>query len=47
MTKVPLTITVDEDLLNEFKRVCEEMDIKMSTKINTLIKEWLSENKKE
>ncbi len=39
--KIPVTITVDSDLFEKFKKVCEENDIKVSTKINTLIKEWL------
>lgn len=46
MGKVPVTITVDEKLFEEFKRVCEKNDIKVSTKINTLIKEWVDNNKK-
>lgn len=46
MTKVAFTITVDEILLKSFREVCENNDIKMSTKINTLIKEWLEENNK-
>jgi len=47
MGRVPLTITVDEEVLEEFKKVCEKMDIKISTKINTLMKEWAINNKKE
>jgi len=43
--KIHITITVDADLYNEFKKFCEENDIKVSTKINTLMKEWLKENK--
>ena len=42
--KIPVTITVDSDLFEKFKKVCEENDIKVSTKINTLIKEWLEKN---
>jgi hypothetical protein len=42
--KVPLTITVDSELLRKFKEVCEENDSKVSTKINSLIKEWLEKN---
>ncbi len=45
--KIPITITVDSDLFDRFKRVCEENDIKVSTKINTLIKEWLEKNNYE
>ncbi len=46
MAKIPFTITVDENLLQEFREVCENNDIKMSTKINTLMKDWLEENHK-
>lgn len=46
MVKVPLTITVDEDILDNFREICENNDIKMSTKINTLIKDWMEINKK-
>ena len=46
MVKVPLTITVDKDILNDFREICENNDIKMSTKINTLIRDWMEANKK-
>lgn len=46
MAKVPFTITVDEDILNNFREICENNDIKMSTKINTLIKDWMETNQK-
>jgi len=46
MTKVRITITVDEEVLNDFKRVCKENDIKVSTKINSLIKKWISDVKR-
>lgn len=46
MGKVPLNITVDKEVLEDFKEHCENNDIKMSTKINTLIKEWVENNKK-
>ncbi|MGF3584330.1 MAG: hypothetical protein ACQXXD_01245 [Thermoplasmatota archaeon] len=46
MAKVALTITVDEEVLNNFKEVCENNDIKISTKINTLMKEWIERNNK-
>ncbi len=46
MPKTPLNITVDKEVLKDFKRLCKEMDIKISTKINTLIKEWIKENGK-
>jgi hypothetical protein len=46
MTKVAFTITVDEEILNSFREVCEHNDIKMSTKINSLMKEWMERNNK-
>ena len=46
MPKVPITITVDEEILNNFKEVCGNNDIKISTKINTLMKDWIEENNK-
>lgn len=45
MSKTPLNITVDKDVLETFKELCEKNDIKISTKINTLMKEWVKENK--
>ena len=44
MTKVSLNITVDEDVLSQFKELCGNMDIKVSTKINSLMKDWISRN---
>lgn len=46
MAKVPITITVDEDILNNFRKVCENNDIKISTKINTLMKQWVRKKNK-
>ena len=46
MVKVPITITVDEQILNNFREVCENNDIKMSTKISSLIKEWIERDNK-
>ena len=46
MVKVPITITVDEEILNNFKKVCENNDIKISTKINTLMKQWVRKKNK-
>lgn len=43
--KIRITITLDKETLNRFKNFCKENDMKISTKINSLIKEWL-ENKK-
>jgi antitoxin component of RelBE/YafQ-DinJ toxin-antitoxin module len=44
MAKIPLNITVDKDILDKFKHVCDNNDIKISTKINTLMKEWIEKN---
>ena len=46
MAKVPITVTVDEEILNNFREICENNDIKMSTKINSLIKDWMEINNK-
>lgn len=44
MTKIKLTITIDSKVLEEFREVCKNNDIKMSTKINSLIMEWIKKN---
>lgn len=41
MPKIPLNITVEKEVLEKFKDFCERNDIKLSTKINTLMKEWI------
>lgn len=41
LPKVPLNITVDKEVLERFKDLCENNDIKISTKVNTLMKEWV------
>jgi uncharacterized protein (DUF4415 family) len=46
MVKVPITVTIDEEILNNFRRMCENNDIKMSTKINSLIKDWMETKNK-
>ena len=40
MTKVSVNITVDGEVISEFRRKCRMMDIKVSTKINSLMREW-------
>jgi len=47
MAKVPLLITVDKEILEKFKEVCDKNDIKISTKINTLMKDWVGNNGKD
>jgi len=44
MAKVPINITVDKEILEKFKDLCENNDIKIPTKINTLMKEWINNN---
>lgn len=44
MSKVAITITVDKDVLEAFKKLCEENDSKVSTKLNSLMREWVSKN---
>ena len=46
MPKIPLNITVDKEILEKFKEMCENNDMKISTKINTLMKDWIENNKK-
>ena len=47
MAKVPINITVDKETLDKFKDVCDKSDIKISTKINTLMKDWIANNGKD
>jgi len=47
MGKIPITVTVDEEVFEEFKKLCEENDIKVSTKVNSLMKEWINNNNKK
>jgi post-segregation antitoxin (ccd killing protein) len=44
LSKVALNITVDEEVLSDFKRLCNDKDIKVSTKINSLMRHWVEEN---
>ena len=44
LSKVALHITVDEEVLSDFKRLCNDKDIKVSTKINSLMRHWVEEN---
>jgi hypothetical protein len=36
-----ITITLDIETLEKFRKVCREEDSKVSTKINSLIRNWL------
>ncbi len=42
--KKKITITLDADLFEKFKEACVGKDLKVSTKINGLIREWLNGN---
>jgi|GEM_PF-6992155 antitoxin component of RelBE/YafQ-DinJ toxin-antitoxin module len=42
MVKVSINVTVDKEVLARFKKLCSSMDIKVSTKINSLMREWNS-----
>lgn len=42
---VALTVHLDENLVNEFKRVCAEKDYSQSFVIRELIKKYLADNK--
>lgn len=44
MPKVALNITVDIEVLTEFKRLCTINDLKVSTKVNSLMKDWIKKN---
>ncbi|MEM2963670.1 MAG: hypothetical protein QXN01_04210 [Candidatus Anstonellales archaeon] len=47
MPKVPLNITVDKEIIEKFKELCENNDIKVSTKINTLMKKWIEDKNRK
>lgn len=46
MTKVRVTITLEKDVYEKFKKICAEKDMKLSTKINSLLRRWTEENEK-
>jgi len=39
--KEKVTFTIDEQLMIDFRKYCEENQIKMSTKVESLIKKYL------
>ncbi len=47
MGKIPITVTVDEEVFEGFKKLCEKKDLKVSTKVNTLMREWINNNEEE
>jgi len=46
MPKIAINVTVDKEVYNIFKTLCNKNDIKISTKINTLMKNWIKEHGK-
>ena len=42
-TKTLLTITIDEELLKKFRNICKKKGYKVSTKIETLVRDFLEE----
>jgi hypothetical protein len=45
MVRKQITITIDEKILKEFKKHCEENDINMSKRIERYMKEDLEKSK--
>lgn len=41
-----ITITIDKDLLEEFREVCNKHGYKMSTKIEILVRNFLEKGEK-
>lgn len=46
MSRKPLTISIEEEILKEFKKYCEDNDINLSKRIERYMKEELKKNKK-
>ena len=44
-SKVPICITVDKQILVSFKQYCKDNGMKMSTKINNMMKDSLKKSK--
>ena len=45
--KTALTVRIDEDLSQAFKKACDDMDYSQSLVIRELIKKWLADKKKQ
>lgn len=45
--KTALTVRIDDDLLQAFKKACDDMDYSQSLVIRELIKKWLADKKKQ
>lgn len=43
--KTALTVRIDDDLLQAFKKACDDLDYSQSLVIRELIKKWLSDKK--
>ena len=45
--KTALTVRIDDDLLQAFKKACDDLDYSQSLVIRELIKKWLSDKKQQ
>ena len=45
--KTALTVRIDDDLLQAFKKSCDDLDYSQSLVIRELIKKWLSNKKQQ
>ena len=45
--KTALTVRIDDNLLQAFKKVCDDLDYSQSLVIRELIKKWLSDKKQQ
>lgn len=45
--KTALTVRIDFDLLQAFKKACDDQDYSQSLVIRELIKKWLVDNKQQ
>ena len=45
--KTALTVRIDDDLLQAFKKACGDLDYSQSLVIRELIKKWLADKKQQ
>ena len=45
--KTALTVRIDDDLLQAFKKACDDLDYSQSLVIRELIKKWLADKKQQ
>ncbi len=45
--KTALTVRIDDDLLQAFKKACDDLDYSQSLVIRELIKKWLADRKQQ